>query len=74
MGGWHMYDYGFGGFFMGTFLLLLIVLIIYFLFSKTSFGQSFTMNEAPLDILKKRYAKGEISKEQYETMKKDIEL
>lgn len=30
-------------------------------------------NESPLDTLKSRYAKGEITKEEYEQMKKDIE-
>ena len=30
-------------------------------------------NQRPMDILKSRYAKGEITKEQFESMKKDLE-
>ena len=43
--------------------------------SNTYRGQNKTnsMNESPIDILKKRYAKGEINKEQFEQMKKDLE-
>ncbi len=30
-------------------------------------------NESPLDLLKKRYARGELDRETFERMKKDIE-
>ena len=38
--------------------------------SKNSDGSAI---EAPLEILKKRYAKGEIDKEEFERKKKDLE-
>lgn len=51
--------------------ILIIVGIIFFvkILSQTKSGQN---SESPLDILKKRYAKGEITKEQLEEMKKNI--
>lgn len=54
------------------FIPLLIILLIYFLVknnSQTKGGQS---SESPMEVLKKRYAKGEITKEQFEEMKKNI--
>jgi len=36
-------------------------------------GQTPAQGESHLDILKKRYAKGEISKEDYDRMKRDLE-
>jgi putative membrane protein len=32
-----------------------------------------TQNESPLDILRRRYAKGKIAREEYEKMKKDLD-
>jgi putative membrane protein len=76
-GGWgHMmyYGHGYGGIFMWIIFLIVIGLLIYFIVQgqKTK-GQTPTQNESHLDILKKRYAKGEITKEEYERMKKDLE-
>lgn len=36
-------------------------------------GPTGRAEEAPVEILKRRYAKGEITKEQYEQMRKDLE-
>lgn len=80
MRGWggHMmnygYGYGYGGIFMWIIIPIAIGLLIYFFVqSQKTKGQTPTQNESHLDILKKRYAKGEISKEEYERMKKDLE-
>ncbi len=74
MGNWgHMMNYGGpGGGFMWLILLVVIGVVIYFVLqaSKNSSGST---REAPLDILKKRYAKGEITKEEFDKMKADIE-
>ncbi|MBU4121702.1 MAG: SHOCT domain-containing protein, partial [Proteobacteria bacterium] len=49
-------------------------LLIYFIVqAQKTKGQTPTQNESPLDILKRRYAKGEIAREEYERMKKDLE-
>ena len=70
MGGWGpMMYYGHGGVFMGLLFLVLIAVVIFFLVrtSKLS-GLAPPPVETPLDILKKRYAKGEISREEYELL------
>jgi len=36
-------------------------------------GEKTAIPIPPVDILKKRYAKGELSKEEYERLRKDIE-
>lgn len=50
-----------------------IIWIVISLVSRSKRGdENLRSTESPMDILKKRYAKGEISKEQFEGMKKDI--
>ncbi|MBW7941873.1 MAG: SHOCT domain-containing protein [Candidatus Kuenenia stuttgartiensis] len=51
------------------FIPLLIILIVYLLFKNNSQSKD---QETPLEILKRRYAKGEITKEEYEQMKSDL--
>ena len=75
MGDWgHMMGYGYGGGFMWLILLILVGVVIYFLIqtSKSKVSDGSTM-ETTLDILKKRYAKGEIDKGEFDRMKNDLE-
>lgn len=55
------------------FLIAIGLLIYFFIQGQKKKGQTPTENESPLDILKKRYAKGEINKENFERMKRDLE-
>lgn len=54
-----------------TAIILLIILSIIYLFKKIS-GVSLKTENA-INILKEKYAKGEISKEEFEQKKKDLE-
>ena len=79
--GWMM-----GGFWWIFPLLFLICIIVglYLIFGRRNpygtfhslcgpnYTNSKNESETPLEILKKRYAKGEITKEEFEKMKKDI--
>lgn len=62
-----------GGMFMMILVMLLGLAVVYFLLKKQGESRSVEMSrETPLEILKRRYAKGEISREQFEEMKKDL--
>lgn len=68
MGGW-------GGMFMGLLFLLFIGLIVYLIVKSTKTTPtevSFKENTF-LEILKRRYARGEINKEEYDRIKKDLQ-
>ena len=66
---------GYGGMYMWLIFLAAAVAIIYFIFKRDNSGdrRMILPDESPLDILKKRYARGEITKEEYDRLKRDIE-
>jgi putative membrane protein len=63
---------GYGGWFMWLLLIILFIVLIYLLARPESKGPC--SGEKSMDILKKRYAKGEISKEEFDRIKKDLEV
>jgi putative membrane protein len=51
-------------------ILLAVIIIMVYMLNNT---RSSISNETPLAILKKRYAKGEINKQEFEEKKRDLE-
>lgn len=75
-GSFGMGSYGMMGFGMGfgfLFMLLFWVLVIWIIVTLIDASKS-NKNDSPdsLTILRRRYAKGEISKKQFEEMKKEL--
>lgn len=67
--GWGM---GFGWLFMIIFWVLVILGVVYIIKLVGERTRKEERGETVLDILKKRYAKGEITKEEFEKMKDDL--
>ena len=74
MNGGHDYGFGFfGGGFMWIFWIAVIVLVLWAVRGMVSGGASFTEKEkSALDILKERYAKGEIDHEEFTKKRNDL--
>lgn len=76
MGPWMMGGFGIVGALLGVLFLVLVVggvvLLVVLLARGSGYGGSAPRSDAPLDILKRRYAGGEINKEQYEAMKREL--
>lgn len=71
--GWHRGMFFGGGMFMWIFNIVILGVVIYLAVRLFRNGTlSAAGNETPLDILKKRLAKGEITKEEYDALKKEI--
>lgn len=73
-GGWGGGLWGFGGLLGLCLWVLLLIWLLYALLghSKKEEANPPTPSPTPLDILKKRYAQGDISKKDFEIMKKDL--
>jgi putative membrane protein len=73
--GWNqMMNFGYGGgMFMMFIFAIVIGLIIYFIITNTK-SNRYTggFSETSLDIIKERFAKGEITEEEFEKMKKAL--
>jgi putative membrane protein len=76
---WYMHDWGLfgGGWFMMILWVVVIGLIIWGVFSLVKNGNLNTgggapVRREPLDIAKERYAKGEITKEELEDIKRNL--
>ena len=64
---------GFGGGFMWLFWILLIVVIVWAVKAVTgSRNNPSERRKSALDILRERYARGEIDKEEFEQKRKDL--
>ncbi len=66
--------YMFGFLFLGGLIILVFVVLIIWLLTRRSKGQSLGQNKDNkyLEIAKERYVKGEINHEQFEQIKKDL--
>ncbi len=71
------HDFMFGGMWFGwIFWIVVIVLIIWLVVNQSNKNKQIyqpPQQDSAIEILKKRYAKGEITKEEFEQMKKDLE-
>jgi len=74
---WFMHDFGgwsmlFGGIWMLVFWGGIIALIVWGVTRLTRHDNNTVRSSTPLDLAKERYARGEITKDQFEQIKKDL--
>ena len=63
--GYGMMNFGSGGMIVGIFGFILLVVVLAYLFSQNSRNQGFPTSNNALNIAKERYARGEITREEY---------
>ncbi|MGB3143898.1 MAG: SHOCT domain-containing protein [Maribacter sp.] len=68
----HYFDGHWGGMHL-IWWIIWFILLIWIFFVPSDLPYQKTKNESPFDILKKRFAKGEITKDEYEESKRTLE-
>jgi putative membrane protein len=76
MMGWPWYDFGWWGMGLGMLIMIifwagLIALITWIVVKLVRSGQQ-PSSQTPLEVAKTRYAKGEITKKEFEQLSKDL--
>ena len=76
MAGWEHMNWGWGGMlFQLLFWIIIVIAIIWaikYFIGYSRRGESTPAGESSLELLKKRYARGEINREEFEQKKKDL--
>ena len=70
--GWGMHGFGFGGLLMWLLLAVLVGIVVYMAVKQHDAGRRDSGGRTALEILRRRYASGEISRDEYERMKSDL--
>lgn len=73
-GGWGMMSPGLGSIALWVIILAVVVALVYFLVrTGRSHGSATGAEGTPLEILRRRYAKGEITKDQFDEIRKNLD-
>jgi len=72
MMGWMGWGGGIGMILFWTIIIVLVVFLIKWFTSQSKRGLE--KKDSPMDILKRRYARGEIDKKEFEEKKNDLEV
>jgi len=72
MGGGMMYGFGWIGLLLNIAIIVGIVILIVWAVKRFTNGSSSTTIQTPREILQTRYARGEITRDQYQQMLSDL--